>query len=413
MTAPEPNLPTPSRADRAGFALYAGHLFTLFGIALSNVLVGLLVLSGPWTLRRGWRLRRHRPPSPADGPLRVLLAALLLYVALLALAVATSYDPAVSSRAFSELFVLVTLPLGLLLVRGEARVRAVVNGLGMVAAAVAAWGLVQTLAGYGGIDRRIRGPFSHWMTFSGFLLICDLLLIAALLFSARRLHERGGWKALAWRGAALLLINAALLGSLTRSAWLGAVAGLLLAVGLRSRRALLAVPVAAVLFVALVPVPVLQRVASTADLSDPSNYDRLCMAAAGLTMIAERPVSGIGPELVERRYPIYRVPTAPRYRVPHLHNSFLQLAAERGLPALAAYLVLMAAPLVAAFRLYRRQGGRQGPRADLLVGAAAALVAFNVAGLFEFNWGDTEVQRLVLFVAALPFCLPWEDGDSP
>ena len=29
-------------------------------------------------------------------------------------------------------------------------------------------------------------------------------------------------------------------------------------------------------------------------------------------MIAERPLSGIGPEVVERRYPIYRHPTAPR-----------------------------------------------------------------------------------------------------
>ena len=28
-----------------------------------------------------------------------------------------------------------------------------------------------------------------------------------------------------------------------------------------------------------------------------------------------------------------------------------------------------------------------------------------VAGLFEHNWGDTEVQRVVLAVLALPFCL--------
>lgn len=401
MTAPT----LPSRADRAGFVLYAGHLFTLFGIALSNVLAGLLVLSAPWTLRDGWNRRRDRPASPADGPLRLLLAALVLYVAFLALSVATSYDPAASSRAFGELFVLVTLPLGLLLVRGEERVRRVVDGLGMVAAAVAVWGLLQVFLGYGGLDRRIRGPFSHWMTFSGFLLLVDLLLLAALLFSWRRLYRRGGWRALAWRLAALAAINAALLGSLTRSAWLGAVAGVVLAAGLRSRRSLLLLPVVALLFVALAPVPVLQRALSTADLSDVSNYDRLCMAAAGLTMIAERPITGIGPEQVEPRYPVYRVPTAPRDRVPHLHNSFLQLAAERGLPALAAYLALMAAPLVAAARLYRRQGGRHGPRADLLVGVMAALVAFNVAGLFEFNWGDTEVQRLALFVVALPFCL--------
>lgn len=420
MTAPPRHPLPPSRADRAGFVLYAGHLLTLFGIALSNVFAGLLLLSAPWTLRRGWRTWHRRPAGAADRALRVMLAALVLYIAFLVLAIAASYDPRASARALRELFILITLPLGLLLVRGERRVRRVVDGLVLVATAVAVWGLVQTFAGYGGLDRRIRGPFSHWMTFSGFLLICDLLLLATLLFSARRLWRGGDRGAVAWRLAALVAINAALLGSLTRSAWLGAAVGVVLAAGLRSRRSLLLAPVAALVLVAVAPVPVLQRVLSTGDVSDVSNYDRLCMTAAGLAMIAERPVTGVGPRQVEPRYPIYRVPGAPRYRVPHLHDSFLQLAAERGLPTLAVYLVLMAAPLVAAFRLYRRQGGRNGPRADLLVGTMAALVAFNVAGLFEYNWGDTEVQRLVLFVMALPFCIAGEadeeaaeSGDSP
>ena len=109
--------------------------------------------------------------------------------------------------------------------------------------------------------------------------------------------------------------------------------------------------------------------------------------------------------MVEERYPIYRQPTAPRYLVPHLHNSFLQLAAERGLVSLAAYLWLMAASLRLAWRRYRFEGCEAGPRADLYLGTIVALAAFNLAGLFEYNWGDTEVQRLALFLLALPFCL--------
>ena len=43
-----------------------------------------------------------------------------------------------------------------------------------------------------------------------------------------------------------------------------------------------------------------------------------------------------------------------------------------------------------------------------------ALLAFNVAGLFENNWGDTEVQRPALFVLAIPFCLlAGEREDEP
>ena len=47
-----------------------------------------------------------------------------------------------------------------------------------------------------------------------------------------------------------------------------------------------------------------------------------------------------------------------------------------------------------------------GPRRDLYLGMLLALLAFAVAGLFEDNWADTEVQRILLFLLALPFCLP-------
>jgi O-antigen ligase len=129
------------------------------------------------------------------------------------------------------------------------------------------------------------------------------------------------------------------------------------------------------------------------------------MASAGLTIIAERPLFGLGPEVVKQRYPLYRPPTAPRFSVPHLHNNFLQLAAERGLPALFAFLGLIAVSFTVAWRGFVREGGRTGPRADLHAGVMLALFAFCVAGLFEYNWGDTEVQRPLLFVLALPFCL--------
>jgi hypothetical protein len=39
------------------------------------------------------------------------------------------------------------------------------------------------------------------------------------------------------------------------------------------------------------------------------------------------------------------------------------------------------------------------------MGMLLALLAFNLAGLFENNWGDTEVQRPALLLLAIPFCL--------
>jgi putative inorganic carbon (HCO3(-)) transporter len=363
------------------------HFAALFGIAISEVLLGLTVLLLPWSRRRSVPWRDLAP----------MLIPLGVYVLMLLGSVAASYDPVASLRYLSDLFALSTLFMAPLLVRRERQVRFLVGVLIVLAALLACEGLAQYLLGDDDINRRIRGPFSHYMTFSGFLLISDLLLLAAMTYARR-------WRSV-WRWAALAVINAALLGTYTRNAWVALALSLTVLILIRAPRLLAAYLPAAALFVVLAPVPVLQRVASIADLRDASNFDRLCMLKAGLAMVRERPFFGLGPDLVRERYALYRPLAAPRFEVPHLHNSWLQIAAEQGLPSLAAYLALTVASATVAWRSFVREGGHRGPRADLYVGVLVALLAFNLAGLFENNWGDTEVQQPILFVLAIPFCL--------
>jgi O-antigen ligase len=292
---------------------------------------------------------------------------------------------------------LATLPMALLLVRGERMVRLVVDGLVAVAALCAIYGAIQLLfLGYGSIDNRVPGPFSHYMTFAGVLLMADLLVIGALVC--------GGHRSL-WRWAALALINFALLATLTRSAWVAFVIALTLCLLLRRPRWVLAYVPAALLFAFLAPSTVVKRVVSIFDLQDVSNYDRICMVEAGLSMVEERPLVGLGPGMVRRYYPIYRHPSAPRRWVPHLHSNLVHIAAEEGLPTLAAYLWLTAASLLVAYRGYRRSVRSPGGTPGLYLGGLLALAGFNLAGLFEYNWGDTEVQRIALFLIAMPWCM--------
>ena len=393
--APRPPAVTRNWLQWAGWT-YALHLLTIFGLGISNVFLGLTFLASPPALRS---------ISIPWSRLRALYRPLGLYALLLGASVVASYSPKSSFGSLSELTSLATAFLGPLLVRGERNARRLVDGLVAVGALIAVDGLAQLLYGYGGIDLRIRGPFSHWMTYAGVLLICDLLLMVRLAVdpASRRL----------WRWAALVVLNLGLLGSLTRGAWVALAVMLAALFALRRPRYLLAFVPAALLFVLLAPAPVLSRIFSITDLRDSSNYDRLCMADAGLRMIAERPLFGIGPDMVQERYALYRNPTAPRYWVPHLHNTLLHLTAERGLASLVAYLWLMAAPILLAVRRYRAEGRAAGPRADLYLGAILALAGFNLAGLFEYNWGDTEVQRLALFLLALPFCLEMEPVPAP
>lgn len=382
------------RRERLGFWLYAASVASIFSLAISNVILGLTLLALPWT---------HRRPVPW-GRTPLLWIFLGLYVLLYGSAILASYELKVSATGATEVFTLSSLFMAPLLLRRERQVRWVVDALVAVAAVLACQGLSQYLFGFGDIDRRIRGPFSTYMTFSGFLLICDLLLVASMVYSRR-------WRSV-WPWGALLVINAALLGSYTRNAWVGLMVALTVLALIRAPRLLLAYLPAAVIFIVLAPVPLVHRVTSIFNPRDISNYDRLCMLKAGLTMVRESPVFGIGPDVVRHRYALYRPPSAPRYNVPHLHNSLLQLAAERGLPALASYLGLALAAMGLAWRRYRQEGGARGPRADLWIGALLAILAFNVAGLFENNWGDAEVQRTALFALAIPFCLEAAEPDE-
>lgn len=397
VPAPPEVPPQPAEGRRSvAFWLYAAHIATLFGLALSNVVLGTTLLASTF----------HRPLRALRKPrFRPLLTTLGAYAMLLGLSVAASSRPDVSFAHLGELFNLTTLLLCLVLVRGEDAVRLVIDAVLLLATAQALIGLGEVLS-LGGADlsSRIHGNLSHYMTFSGILMLADLLLCAELS-AGRRI---GGW-----RWLALVPINLALLASLTRSAWVGVAAGFLVLLLLGRRRLRMAAAGAAFAGILLLSQgTVAHRMSSIVELSDPTNYDRLAMAWAGGNMIADRPVLGQGPGMVAERYAIYRHPTAPRYAVPHLHDAFLQVAAERGLPALLSMLALFAVSAGRAFRLFRLGGARRGPRADLYVGILAALGGFLVAGLFEDNWNDTEVQRIVLFLLAAPFCLEEPPGEE-
>ncbi|HEY7696945.1 MAG TPA: hypothetical protein VIE88_00945, partial [Vicinamibacteria bacterium] len=100
-------------------------------------------------------------------------------------------------------------------------------------------------------------------------------------------------------------------------------------------------------------------------------------------------------------YPIYVEPDASRHDNPHLHNNLVQVAAERGLPALLAFLWFVGASLYLALRELRNAPGAGTARA-LAAGALAVLLSGVVAGLFEYNFGDSEFQMLFLFAMSVP-----------
>jgi O-antigen ligase len=244
---------------------------------------------------------------------------------------------------------------------------------------------------------RIRGPFSIYMTFGGVLLLGALFLLAALA----NLPWRRAW----WAAPAGAVMAGALALTYSRNAWLGlAVGGLALVATARRRVRLPALVVGALAAGLLaVPGPVSQRALSIANPQDPTARDRVAMWRAGLAMIADRPLFGVGPGEVRAWYQHYRRPEAIRPSTGHLHNSTVQIAAERGLLALGAWIWLWVVFFREAGRVLARLPREPSPARALVSASLAGVTGFLVAGLFEHNFGDGEVVMVIYALMALPW----------
>jgi O-antigen ligase len=186
----------------------------------------------------------------------------------------------------------------------------------------------------------------------------------------------------------------ALLVSRTRNAWIGALLGLAAVAVLRTPKLLLVLAAAIAAVIITRPAPVVDRLTL-----DASSVDRYYMWQAGFDMIRDRPVFGQGPGRILEAYPAYRWPEAPNALTPHMHNNVVQIAAERGVFGLAWWIWLVAVLLADAWREHRRT------REWGAAAALALLCAVLGAGMFEYNFGDSEVLMFVLVAAALPYAL--------
>jgi O-antigen ligase len=167
---------------------------------------------------------------------------------------------------------------------------------------------------------------------------------------------------------------------------------------LKDRRLLAVLPVLAALIIIVAPTGVTSRVYSIFDVNDPSNRDRVAMIYSGIEMVRDHPLTGVGPDMVKHVYPEYRQTWAVNPLNPHLHNVPMQIAAERGLPALIIWLVFIG---YVARDLFKRLSQSRHP--SLAAAGLAAIAAMLSAGLFEYNFGDSEFLMLFLVLITLPY----------
>jgi len=362
------------------------------------------------TLHLLWRLRDPAARAAARWP---LWPPVLAFSAVTILSALLSGSPAESLQSAKGLLLVAALYVTADAIRDPEAAGRLLFGLTLAATVAAVVGLLQvglcpgsdSPAGgprwlYHRCDRA-HGFFSIYMTLAGVLSLVLLAILPRLLPGVGELRRFG---------APWLVMLAGLVATYTRGAWIGFAAGVLTtAATVRRGRWLL---LAGLLLLAgsalLAPRELRHRFLSMADPEEAGVRERVYMWRSGLAMWWERPVLGIGPGGVKREYPRYALPEATKKRTSHVHSTPLQILVERGVLGLAAWLTIWAAFVIRSIRLLRRLPTEAAAERVLVVGSLAAIVAFLVGGLSEYNFGDSEV----VMVAWALMALPWATGQA-
>jgi len=372
-----------STLETAGFVLIALSLgvvqlslFTAQSVLFSLAAIIWLIVA----IRDG-----VRPQVPA------FFLPLTIYAALTLVSAAFSAKPLAGFIDSRQLLMFLMVPIVARFARGP-RASTTIDIIIAIGSAGALLGIIQfAMLGYDNLNNRPDGLLSIYMTFAGVLMLVTCAAVARLVFGRVRSP---------WPIVAVPALFVALAVTLTRNAWIGTFLGVTVLLAIRNWKFLIVPPVLAALAFAVAPGQIQQRAQSFLTSNDPASRDRMVMWKIGADMVRDHPLLGVGPVMIEPSYTAYRqkYPDAVNPTNPHLHNVPIQIAAERGIPALLAWLWFVA---IAARDLWRQLRRGQAPA---IAGAGlAAIVAMLGAGMFEYNFGDSEFLMLFLVLVTLPY----------
>lgn len=380
--------------DRAEAVLAVCVAAMAFGAFVSHTLVNTAFVCACLILihravKRGWRTL---------VTLRGLDRALILYAASFLVSAVFGADPAHSLRYLTELKRPV---IAYVAVNGMATPR----DLSRVLGAAVAGGVISTIHGFHQYLAGATVTIHHvTTTFAphemlrvnglsstcnelAFLLMMALGLVAyPFVFSPVSRTARGAL------GLTCVVLAAGLLRTLTVSGFLGFLGGFAL-VGARvnPRRTIVALALLAVVYPGL-PGTLRMRHFQIYDPNAAGQVYRRQMVAVTIDMLRQAGPLGIG----RRNFTAVHARMYPGGgEAPHAHNNYLNVLAEQGVAGLAALVWFTVALLGYLARALDAPQGSQLETATL-GGVSIGLVAFLLAGLFHFTWGD-----------ALPVALMW------
>jgi O-antigen ligase len=257
-----------------------------------------------------------------------------------------------------------------------------------------------------GRDERASGFYGHYTTYAEVLQL--IASLAAGLFIA--LKRKRSWQG-ALLAAAVAGMGGALLLTVTRASWLSFLLSIVVMslVGVGSRRAVLVVALGTLLVVPLA-LYVLQQKRGVGffDRRDGSISWRTTVYREGFELFARElrhVIVGVGMDSIKRHWREWGLFDKGRLPVGHMHSTPLQLALERGLPALLLWLAVVFVYGRLLWRLWRAPALDDWRERGLALGALGGLVGFFASGMVHYNLGDSEVVMVFYLIMGLALAL--------
>jgi hypothetical protein len=251
-----------------------------------------------------------------------------------------------------------------------------------------------------GRDWRATGFFNHWVTYAEVLQLIASLALGIFLTLKQKKTLTGVLLLLAVAGLVF-----ALAATVTRASWIGfAVSVVVMLLLTTSRRTILIAGACAIPLV-LASVVLLQqkRGIGFIDKTDQSTSWRQTVWEEGFALLINKPrhlLFGVGIDSIKGHWREWGLFDNGRQPIGHMHSNLLQIALERGVPALIVWLLLMGVYFRMLWRFARREATEDFSR-GLAIGALGGALGFFTSGLVHYNWGDSEVVTVFYFIMGL------------
>lgn len=244
---------------------------------------------------------------------------------------------------------------------------------------------------------RSRGFFSHPATYAETLQMIAALCVGWVLAATRK-----SWRLAIGMGTLAVLVAGALIQTETRAPLVGFAVATFAMVALfgGGRKYILAAVLTIVTLVGVGGVVILDgRRIGFVDPNDGSTTWRLTVWREALPLIGEHPLFGIGPDAAKRRAQQLGLFDEGKLPPGHFHSTPIQIAVDRGVPALIAWLVMMGIYFVSIGRFLRRRMAISDATVDwrttaAVLGAWGAVVGFTVSSFVHLNWMDSEAIEM-------------------